>query len=543
MESNCVLILGAGKINIELQSEFGDIAPSLIPLIDRCILIDKLELLKEAPVIYVVLNDIDSWLLPVLESNYPNVRPVTISRDSTLVDSILTGLRAVKASGLSSVNVHFVDTKVVSKNVADCIAVKSAPDDNRWTTVYRGISNTLHFEDFEKVVPRSKAVIGYFAINELDIFLKIFIAQLSEKLDDYRVALWETWKLYDIYTNNGVHLEEVEVWIDFGHLDSYYASRGNQIRGRSFNSFDFNSSRNMITKRSSEIDVATSEIEWYRGIPEHMKDLVPKYSSNESLSEYDVEFIPSITLAESLIYCKKDKTFWRRSTGAIEDALSRMRKTLDPDNDYVSLEEFQYDIYIRKSEKRISSFIEGHRLIDVKKISRVNNQNVPRFENLVEHMFDRLTKMIDGSSWSMIHGDFFLGNLLFDYRQSSLILIDPRGQFGKSGIFGDPRYDVGKLGQSILSRYDFLANNLFTARIHGVDSLNLDIHMSKESIDTNQFLLEWYLNLLQKFGYDLQSIKILTANLLLTCAELHKDNPRRQIALLASFISLMTECL
>ena len=539
------LDLGGGFIDAELSSEFGNISPSVIPLVDRCILIDKMEMLKDTSAIYVVLNDTDSWLLPHLESNYLNFRSVIIRQDSTLVDSMLLGLNAVRTAGYCSVDIHFVDTKVISKSLKDCIAVKPAPDDNRWTTVYRDALNSLKFEDFEKEIPQSQAVIGYFVINNLDVFLEIFLQHLSDPkyILSPRFALWKTWELYDLYVKNTVVLKEVEVWIDFGHLDSYYPSRGNQIRGRLFNSFEFNSTRNMITKRSSEVDIAYSEIEWYRNIPENMRDLVPKHSLDLSSSEYQVEFIPSITLAESLIYCKKDMSFWKRSTDAIEMALARMRETLDPDQAVISLKEFQYDVYIRRSQRRISSLLKDPTFMDLSRIARINDKSVPKFENLVEHMFDKLTRMIDGASWSMIHGDFFLGNILFDYRQSSLVLIDPRGQFGKIGIFGDPRYDIGKLGQSILSKYDFLAHNLFSAKVHGSSSLHLTVHISSDSAKTISFLNEWYLELLTKMNYDLEDIKILTANLLLTCADLHRDNPSRQIALLASFMSLIAECL
>ena len=54
---------------------------------------------------------------------------------------------------------------------------------------------------------------------------------------------------------------------------------------------------------------------------------------------------------------------------------------------------------------------------------------------------------------SIMHGDFCLSNILYDLRSRICKLLDPRGSFGASGIYGDPRYDVAKLYHSVYGLY------------------------------------------------------------------------------------------
>ena len=48
-------------------------------------------------------------------------------------------------------------------------------------------------------------------------------------------------------------------------------------------------------------------------------------------------------------------------------------------------------------------------------------------------------------------------------------MLDPRGSFGASGIYGDPRYDVAKLYHSVYGMYDFITNDLFHVSVDGAN--------------------------------------------------------------------------
>lgn len=65
-----------------------------------------------------------------------------------------------------------------------------------------------------------------------------------------------------------------------------------------------------------------------------------------------------------------------------------------------------------------------------------------------------------------IHGDCTFSNLMLR-RGGSPVLIDPRGYFGHTELYGDPRYDWAKLYYSIVGNYDRFNLKDFELRIDG----------------------------------------------------------------------------
>ena len=63
----------------------------------------------------------------------------------------------------------------------------------------------------------------------------------------------------------------------------------------------------------------------------------------------------------------------------------------------------------------------------------------------------------------------------------TLKILDPRGNFGIDGVYGDIRYDIAKLMHSIIGRYDFIINDLF-AIIQEKDNVVLEIYGKKQQI-------------------------------------------------------------
>ena len=58
------------------------------------------------------------------------------------------------------------------------------------------------------------------------------------------------------------------------------------------------------------------------------------------------------------------------------------------------------------------------------------------------------------SEFKLIHGDCTFSNMMFDTFDMKTILIDPRGYFGKTKLYGDVDYDWAKVYYSINGKYD-----------------------------------------------------------------------------------------
>ena len=74
-----------------------------------------------------------------------------------------------------------------------------------------------------------------------------------------------------------------------------------------------------------------------------------------------------------------------------------------------------------------------------------------------------------------IHGDFCFSNLLYDCKVRLVKMIDPRGEFGVPGIFGDRRYDLAKLAHSYAGGYDFIVADQFSVEVESEGRLRLHV--------------------------------------------------------------------
>ena len=73
------------------------------------------------------------------------------------------------------------------------------------------------------------------------------------------------------------------------------------------------------------------------------------------------------------------------------------------------------------------------------------------------------------TEFKLIHGDCTFSNLMFDTFDMRAVLIDPRGYFGKTKLYGDADYDWAKLYYSINGNYDLFNRKKFTLDIREKD--------------------------------------------------------------------------
>ena len=78
--------------------------------------------------------------------------------------------------------------------------------------------------------------------------------------------------------------------------------------------------------------------------------------------------------------------------------------------------------------------------------------------------------------YSIIHGDPTFSNTLAD-KSGNAWLIDPRGTFGRSEVYGDPRYDWAKVLYSAAGNYDQFNLRKFRLSVSGADVV-LDVTSS-----------------------------------------------------------------
>jgi aminoglycoside phosphotransferase len=148
--------------------------------------------------------------------------------------------------------------------------------------------------------------------------------------------------------------------------------------------------------------------------------------------------------------------------GALQQ-LHSIKGSCEPLGDYDCADTYMFKPYQRVME--VKSIIEDFSK-PVIEINRKSCRNpfcdMRSFEKIMEN------NLLKNIHYTVIHGDCTFSNTLVDDK-NQVWFIDPRGTFGGSKIYGDPRYDWAKLYYSAVGNYDKINSKKFSVdRSNGV---------------------------------------------------------------------------
>ncbi len=138
-----------------------------------------------------------------------------------------------------------------------------------------------------------------------------------------------------------------------------------------------------------------------------------------------------------------------------------------------------------------------------------------------------------GDDIGILHGDFCLSNILFDFRRNSIKVVDPRGYVepGQPCLFGDTRYDIGKLHHSIMGGYDFIIAGYYALDQTAPYALSLEV----ASAEAQSAIERHFRALICQDDVQRERIAAAISVLLFfSMLPLHAEDPRRQWAFLAN---------
>ena len=317
---------------------------------------------------------------------------------------------------------------------------------------------------------------------------------------------------------------EIHDWTDIGHIDNYYTTRKRFIVTRHFNHIEVDPFSNILTKSSQNREKLKAEIDWYEGLPPELRWVYPAvYEVDRETPAVKMEFVPYPSLDELYLYSGLHASTW----SAIIGKLVRLLALFNQYRAEVSIDDYR-EIYVTKVRTRLGELAaqgEGLRaLIEAKSIT-VNGVACGSIEDLVsgvERLLPRLHRTEDNA---IVHGDFCFPNILYSPESGALKVIDPRGAWGRHGIHGDGKYDVAKLLHSISGGYDSIINDYF----------DVDVHGDKVQVAVFKPEIAPYLEdaVYASITHRREEIELLEGTILMSIASIHREDPRRQLAMLA----------
>lgn len=530
MKKNRIIIPSWAQLSAEMQAETGCLYPAFIQLGGQPLyvhIIKSYEKIKDDCEFIIVLNQ-DSAEVNLKNLNGFEVRTVRLKESESIGQTVFAAMNGVAPE--QAVVVHMADTLTApldSSFIDNILFVQLRSDIYRWTSVRKEDSGEIRIvtdRDHQSAGTESTVSIGIFQLSSGIHFFGCLEAALAEP----KLSMDPFFKAIEFYSKKySLELKVMPLWHDFGHVDSYYESRLSHQNLRHFNTLSYDSGRGLVTKRSVNVEAYRHQIRWFRQVPDELAWFLPRiYESDDGEVPYiTMELLSYPTLTDLFLSKRMDVGAWSyvaRKVLLIQKSFLKYQYKCPIGRQIAS------EIYVEKTRKRILDFFHQRpeaknfwiKLFDIKiSLDKV----LATLENYAKN-----NKLLILDALSPIHGDMCFSNLMYDPRSRHIKLIDPRGEFGVPGIYGDPRYDKAKLIHSYGGGYDFIVTGHYDVSVTQDGELNCTIDRSQY----HEQVAKVFDDIVFDSENERKQCNAIQALLFLSMLPLHCDYPERQLAML-----------
>lgn len=279
---------------------------------------------------------------------------------------------------------------------------------------------------------------------------------------------------------------------EFGLIEEYEKSA--DVKCRPFNKIKIEGGELIKEPVDTQgIRLAKRVCAWYKKAKELGIEIFPKiystnplrmeYISGKNIYECDLEYKQKLHILESLV-----------------NSLKKLHEMEKVPADSFSVKQ----AYFNKTFDRLGK-IQDLIPFGREPVITVNNRkchNVYYHKRKLEKAIDKL--VLNCKGFSFIHGDCTFSNMMLR-ENGEPVLIDPRGYFGYSDLYGDERYDWAKVYYSIAGNYDQF--NLKRFRMHILENPKDGVILDVESNHWETLAVPF----LEMTGIDEDEIKLLHA--------------------------------
>lgn len=538
MNKTVVLVPNWAPLSPDMEAETGARYATFIPLggvpLYKRIISQYRHEGDRIRIVFVLAQDAPEFDLDALDSTWIEV--VRLQNSESIGATVHAGLAAV-APG-NAVVVHMGDTllDIDGAPLGDAVYVQARSDLYRWTSVSvdsAGCVRIINDRDETKPSRPRSVCVGLFSFEDR---IRLVDA-LGSALDHAGHGREPFFVALEGYSSvRPMSLRTIKRWMDCGHVDGYYESRLSYQNLRHFNALSYDPVRGRVTKKSSNSDGFRKQVRWFRQIPDEVAPFLPRVFESSDGSEpfITMELLSIPTLGDLFVSQRLNLGAWNdvvRSISWIQSCFAEkaVRSSLAPD--------LARAIYVDKTRSRLQDFVEQNPPARNFFVSQgAEEWSIVRVQRTLASFVEH-SGLLRIEELTPIHGDFCFSNLLYDCKVRLVKMIDPRGEFGVPGIFGDRRYDLAKLAHSYAGGYDFITADRFSLDIEAEGRLHVrlqtkDYHTRVRSIFDAVLLADVTLR---------QQVDALQALLFLSMLPLHVDTPRRQLAMLATGLGLYAQ--
>jgi hypothetical protein len=531
LSCNTLLITSGAYIDGELAAEFGPLPPAFLPVGNRRLFTHQ----------YSALGSRFERVLMTLPSSFEigghdgellselGIEVIPVSDALSLPNSIMHAIFEAKLEGNNLAILHG-DTLLfdIPHDKPDSVSVATAEDAYHWAGFRLEGGRVCGIVDMPGGGLEPEPVLsGFFNFADLNLL----VLTLAASNGDFHSALDR------YFSRRPMEVIDDGRWLDFGHLHTYYHSRGSITTERAFNSLAVDG--RIVAKRSDRADRIEAEASWYEKMPEELRIFLPHYLGRHQVGGkpgYALEFLFMASLADLFVFGRLPETVWLQVFRSCNQFLRGASSFAAPED----IADDCMQLYLPKTLQRLKEFAESTGL-DLERSWLINGIEVPGLAEIARRSAEIITRPT-ARHLTIIHGDSCLSNIMYDFRSHSVRMIDPRGQDarGDPTIWGDNRYDIAKLHHSIIGLYDVIVAGYCAVDRPAPYEMTFDMPSSAAFKAARS---AFYRVFGETHAADFASIEAISLHLFLSMLPLHGDSPSRQWAICANALRLYAEML
>ncbi|GIU34124.1 capsular biosynthesis protein [Shewanella schlegeliana] len=509
------LITSAALIATELQSEFGPLPPSFLPVGNKRLFHHQLALIPHGERIILTLPEgftPSQYDLDALASR--SVELLYLPTHLSLGESIVYTLNLLEFEHSEPLFILHGDTLFDQlSSEMDQLGLSQVEDNYDWAEYN---PNTAKLSPFSSEQPPSSELIsnGFFSFSAPKALVRHIINQKWDFIQGLNAYIQDKGMAPHIYQN----------WYDFGHSHTYYQSKSRMTTQRAFNEMCI--AGQVVTKTSYKKNKLSAEANWYQTIPGPLRCYVPQLLSTketENSFSYSIEYLHLTALNELYVFSQLPAFAWRK-------ILKNCCKFLQHASEYQDKDKQTLDaLFASKTKQRLLTYAADAQL-DINSPLRVNGKLKPSLTQLAQLSLNFLPT--DTGRMNVLHGDFCFSNILYDFRTCNIKVIDPRGinAAEKVEIYGNTVYDIAKLAHSVIGLYDSIIAGYFKSEL-----TNQDLTFSIASTPRQEQIIADFIKLInEEFAITENELYAMQIQLFLSMLPLHSDKPERQLGFIGN---------
>ena len=512
-----ILITSAAYVNPSLASELGKLPPCMLPVQNRRLYMHQLSLFEGSnePVFISLPASYELTSYDKKQLSSHNVEVIKVPDGLSLGQSVIYSLNTI---GRFQENLFLLHGDTLFDNLEmkpDSYVVAKAEDNYSWAEA-DDVSETVYA--------------GFFAFSSPSLLIR----SITECNNDFMAGV----AMY----GQEQHLTRVlsNSWMDFGLVNTYYRSISNLTTQRAFNSMHID--RFSIRKSSLDVNKMKAEANWIQSLPKDLRHYAPAIWDSgvvDGEGFYEMEYFYLNSLANLFVFCSYPQFVWNDILNACQAFITDVARYRPSDDSSVKrIAHSNNELFLSKTFNRLDQYVRQSGVsLDTPWV--INGVKTPSLRDVVNETGGMI--VADRTEFvTLMHGDFCFSNILYDFKSKSIKVIDPRGvdNDGNMSIYGDLRYDVGKLAHSIIGLYDFIIAGMFEYSERSPYDIELEFKLF-DSIKATQDTFKR----MTFDGWNLDELNVypIMIHLFLSMLPLHCDNPERQKAMLANALRLYVD--